>query len=106
MAAIIQMRRPSRGRASPLAVPLVLMLGGTAGAGYFAEDLSLAPFEAAMPFSGCAIKGNVSINSGERIYHVPGQEFYDETRISFRHGERWFCSEAEARQAGWRKARL
>lgn len=53
----------------------------------------------------CTIKGNVSINSGERIYHVPGQEFYADTKISPRYGERWFCSEAEARSAGWRKAR-
>jgi len=55
--------------------------------------------------ASCTIKGNVSINSGERIYHVPGQEFYDATKISHRHGERWFCSEAEAQAAGWRKAR-
>ncbi|MCY0146313.1 hypothetical protein OEG84_00905 [Hoeflea sp. G2-23] len=53
----------------------------------------------------CLIKGNVSINTGERIYHVPGQEFYTPTKISARYGERWFCSEAEARAAGWRKAR-
>ncbi|MYG26981.1 MAG: thermonuclease family protein [Boseongicola sp. SB0677_bin_26] len=53
---------------------------------------------------GCAIKGNVS-SSGERIYHVPGQSRYDATRISEAKGERWFCSEAEARAAGWRRAR-
>ena len=52
----------------------------------------------------CAIKGNVG-SSGERIYHVPGQSIYDQTRISEAKGERWFCSEAEARAAGWRKAR-
>jgi endonuclease YncB( thermonuclease family) len=55
--------------------------------------------------SNCTIKGNVSLSSGERIYHVPGQEFYSKTRISPTKGERWFCSEAEARAAGWRKAR-
>jgi hypothetical protein len=54
---------------------------------------------------GCDIKGNISVDSGERIYHVPGQEHYDETRISTGNGERWFCSEEEARKAGWRKAR-
>ncbi|MCR9108658.1 thermonuclease family protein [Marivita sp. XM-24bin2] len=54
---------------------------------------------------GCKIKGNISLNSGERIYHVPGQEHYGKTRISVSKGERWFCSEAEARAAGWRKAR-
>ncbi len=53
----------------------------------------------------CNIKGNISINSGERIYHVPGQEFYDDTVIRTEYGERWFCTEAEARAAGWRRAK-
>lgn len=52
----------------------------------------------------CDIKGNISAK-GERIYHVPGQTFYDDTVISPGKGERWFCSEAEARQAGWRRSR-
>ena len=52
----------------------------------------------------CRIKGNVSIDSGERIYHVPGQRYYADTTIRPEHGERWFCSEAEARAAGWRKS--
>ncbi len=51
----------------------------------------------------CAIKGNIS-RSGS-IYHLPGQKFYDETRISPARGERWFCTEAEAIAAGWRRAR-
>ncbi|WP_260686722.1 hypothetical protein [Rhizobium leguminosarum] len=54
---------------------------------------------------GCTIKGNVSIGSHERIYHLPGQEYYEKTNISPQYGERWFCSEAEARAAGWRRAR-
>src|SRR6185312_6066702 len=54
--------------------------------------------------SGCNIKGNISAE-GERIYHVPGQKFYSRTRISEGKGERWFCSEEEARRAGWRKSR-
>lgn len=53
----------------------------------------------------CNIKGNVN-TQGERIYHVPGQKYYDETRISASHGERWFCSEEEARAAGWRRSRV
>ncbi len=52
----------------------------------------------------CKIKGNISVNSGERIYHVPGQHYYEDTRISPQYGERWFCTEEEARAAGWRKA--
>lgn len=56
------------------------------------------------PPPGCAIKGNISAK-GSRIYHVPGQRHYAKTRISTSHGERWFCSEREARAAGWRPAR-
>ena len=52
----------------------------------------------------CRIKGNVS-RSGERIYHVPGAQHYERTRISTSKGERWFCSEAQARAAGWRRAK-
>lgn len=51
----------------------------------------------------CLIKGNIS-RSG-RIYHVPGADRYDRTRIDEARGERWFCSETEARAAGWRRAR-
>jgi hypothetical protein len=53
---------------------------------------------------GCDIKGNVSINSSAKIYHMPGQRYYLETNIRPEFGERWFCSEAEARAAGWRRA--
>jgi hypothetical protein len=52
----------------------------------------------------CDIKGNISINSQAKIYHVKGQEYYDETIIRPEYGERWFCSEDDARAAGWRRA--
>jgi endonuclease YncB( thermonuclease family) len=51
---------------------------------------------------GCPIKGNVS-RDGERIYHTPwSSQWYDRTKISLDQGERWFCSEREALDAGWR----
>lgn len=53
--------------------------------------------------NGCMIKGNISAK-GERIYHMPGQRDYARTRINTAQGEKWFCSAAEARQAGWRPA--
>ena len=53
---------------------------------------------------GCEIKGNISVETGEKIYHIPGQEWYNETNISPEYGERWFCTEEEARANGWRKA--
>ena len=56
------------------------------------------------PDGGCRIKGNIS-SKGARIYHMPGQRDYDRTSIRRDKGERWFCSEAEAQNAGWRRAR-
>jgi hypothetical protein len=82
-----------------------MLLAGAAGVGYAGGGLSLGGLGAALPGSGCNIKGNVSIETGERIYHVPGQMFYSATRISPEYGERWFCSEADARRAGWRKSK-
>lgn len=57
--------------------------------------------------SWCAppIKGNVNYNTRVKIYHVPGQEYYNETKINPAYGERWFCTEQEAQAAGWRKSR-
>ena len=55
------------------------------------------------PDAGCRIKGNVSGNG--RIYHLPGSRWYARTRIDTDRGERWFCSEAAARAAGWRPPR-
>ena len=52
----------------------------------------------------CVIKGNIS-SSGEKIYHLPGCLSYDKTIINESAGERWFCSEDEAVNAGWRKAK-
>lgn len=67
---------------------------------YVSEDEMMR----AMEEEFCDIKGNISYNSGERIYHVPGQTYYDETVIDEAYGERWFCSESAAVSAGWRKA--
>lgn len=53
--------------------------------------------------SRCRIKGNISASG--RIYHVPGSPHYADTRIDPSRGERWFCSVAEARRAGWRAPR-
>jgi hypothetical protein len=53
---------------------------------------------------GCEIKGNIS-QERRKIYHLPGQQFYDKTVISPEKGERWFCTEQEARANGWRKSK-
>lgn len=87
-------------------IGIVLAAGavGFAGVYGFTGDEPLADQAFAMLSGECTIKGNVSIGSGERIYHVPGQRYYAATRIRPEYGERWFCSEAEARAAGWRRS--
>lgn len=54
----------------------------------------------------CRIKGNISYRTGERIYHVPGQRYYESTQIDTAQGERWFCTEQEAQSADWRKSKV
>ena len=54
---------------------------------------------------GCQIKGNISSN-GEKIYHLPNSKNYLKTKISTSKGERWFCSEKEAKANGWRKPKI
>lgn len=55
------------------------------------------------PNRDCVIKGNIT-KSG-KIFHMPGQRDYERTGINLAKGENWFCSERDARAAGWRKAR-
>lgn len=50
----------------------------------------------------CRIKGNINVESGERVYHTPNSPWYSRTEIDTSAGERWFCTEVEAREAGWR----
>jgi hypothetical protein len=57
------------------------------------------------PPSGCVIKGNNAFNTGDKIYHLPGDPYYTETVINPDYGERWFCTEQEAQANGWRHAK-
>ncbi|MDE0679365.1 MAG: endonuclease [Gammaproteobacteria bacterium] len=65
---------------------------------------ALGPHEGASDeqWEECRIKGNISAKG--RIYHLPGTRYYAQTVIDPDKGERWFCSEDEAKQAGWRRA--
>jgi hypothetical protein len=98
-----------------MAVPLAVQIafaGGLGFAGWLAVDATgatipdLRSIIAAPHAAGCVIKGNISQTTGERIYHVPGQKYYRATQIEPSAGERWFCSEDEAKRAGWRKSRI
>jgi hypothetical protein len=99
---------PSRRRRSVLLTPsvlsallLLLALGLTRWWPELPRLQSLVPASS----GSCDIKGNIS-ESGERIYHLPNNRYYDVTGIDESRGERWFCSEAEARAAGWRPAKV
>lgn len=55
------------------------------------------------PDPSCAIKGNIN-DEKQKIYHVPGGGSYTVTKINITEGDRWFCTEDEARAAGFRRA--
>ncbi|MBI3342580.1 thermonuclease family protein [Candidatus Gottesmanbacteria bacterium] len=50
----------------------------------------------------CAIKGN--IDRTRKTYHVPGCTQYPFTVVEEDIGEQWFCTEKEAREAGYTKS--
>jgi micrococcal nuclease len=64
---------------------------------------SIGNNSSAISNSDCQIKGNIS--STGKIFHMPGCGSYEKTVIDESAGERYFCTEAEAVSAGWRKAK-
>ena len=66
--------------------------------GLWQEDGETAP-EAALSCAEPQIKGNIN-SKGEKIYHVPQSRYYDQTIA-----EQMFCTEEEAVEAGFRKAK-
>ncbi len=54
------------------------------------------------PVGDCVIKGNT--RDGEKVYHLPSCDNYDQVIIDESYGDSWFCSEKEAVTAGFRKA--
>jgi len=50
---------------------------------------------------GCPVKGAV-LSSRGKVYLMPWWSKYDRTRVRKRRGGRWFCSEREAQEAGWK----
>lgn len=67
------------------------------------KEASTCPNGCTFKPDGCDIKGNVSFDTGEKIYHLPGDEFYNQTVINTDYGERWFCTPEEAEANGWRR---
>ena len=71
---------------------------------YVETDPNGCPYGCTSHKQGCDIKGNISFDTQEKIYHVPGGYFYNETSIDSSYGEKWFCTEQEAINNGWRKS--
>jgi len=53
----------------------------------------------------CAIKGNIDFPINKYTYHLPGCTQYETAIVQEDKGEQWFCTEAEARKAGYTKAK-
>lgn len=51
---------------------------------------------------GCPVKGRLS--SGRKTYFMPWSQGYAEATVRTSRGDRWFCDEAEARNAGFKAA--
>lgn len=95
-------RKYSRTYVGPEAAAQAARRGIWAGRAEAPEKVRAAE-HADMPAPGnCTIKGNISARG--RLYHLPSGRGYAATRINEAKGERWFCTEEEARAAGWRKA--
>lgn len=52
----------------------------------------------------CLVKGNISNQGFGKKYLFPGCPNYNRTRIDTRKGERYFCTEQEAQNAGFTRA--
>ncbi|NJN20715.1 MAG: cold shock domain-containing protein [Leptolyngbya sp. RL_3_1] len=104
---VIAQKQPRRqSRQGSLAASVI---GAVLLAGVVLFEMQSTPSRSPSPITavtkpGCTIKGNISYNNDQRLYHLPGMEDYGSTVISPDQGEQWFCTEAEAIAAGWRKA--
>jgi len=53
----------------------------------------------------CIIKGNIDKSTDTHIYYVPGCAQYQFTVVEKDIGEQWFCTESEAKKAGYIKSK-
>ena len=56
----------------------------------------------APPDPKCAIKGNNDLDRNENLYLMPSCPYYHTVIIRRFEGDRWFCSEPEAKKAGFK----
>ena len=68
------------------------------------DKRGLWSFCAPDPEVGCQVKGNYT-KRGHRFYHLPEFRHYSQTHINLEDGDQWFCTEQEAKTAGFTRAR-
>ena len=56
----------------------------------------------APPDPKCAIKGNNDLDRDELLYLTPDCPYYDQVIIKRFEGDQWFCTEAQAKKAGFK----
>jgi len=54
--------------------------------------------------AGCNIKAQIPYDNGEKIYLVPGCKNYTQAVVEKFRGEDWYCTEKEAKDAGYVKS--
>jgi len=54
------------------------------------------------PDPKCAIKGNNDLDRNELLYLTPDCPYYDQVIVKRFEGDRWFCTTAEAKKAGFK----
>ena len=52
----------------------------------------------------CVIKGNISEIGAGKLYFLPNCPSYSQIRIDLKKGERYFCTEKEAEESGFKKS--
>lgn len=53
---------------------------------------------------GGVIKGNIDPATYQMTYHLPVCPQYKQVVLNLAYGDSWFCTENEAREAGFKKA--
>lgn len=54
--------------------------------------------------ANCVIKGNYRTDNKTRLYHTPDCYNYDKISVNLDEKDQWFCTEDEARNAGFTKS--
>lgn len=68
------------------------------------QKKGLWSFCAPNPEVGCQVKGNYD-KRGHRFYHLPSFRHYPQVKVNLENGDQWFCTEEEAKTAGFTRAR-